>query len=323
MKNTITLATALLAAAAASAAPTAPGQQSGGTPGKAAAAPPDFTVTYAAPDKKSYADFSAPGMRTPSQASFVGLQYGTGKTEVAYIVFDPADAQSVPDRAYIFFAGSTNPPVPVRGRTEPAKQQRNVKVAQIRGERFALPPLRARINSFDLQYKIEIVCGQGARANVHMTAETSLKAEKPVAFNLHANLSNICVPVPNEIKVIPLFGKPALQIHVHDKVNPPWIRPYVHIGESLLLEPIRGMDSSFALELKSKETGKTTDKGKLKVEIPPFSGVGESGAGAQHELKGAKAGTYEAHASMDLGPLGYPSVFVPVNVPVPVKEKKK
>ena len=62
-------------------------------------------------------------------------------------------------------------------------------------------------------------------------------------------------------------------------------------------------------------------------DIPPGQqvdlGVGDSGAGAQYELKGAKAGNYEAHASIDLGPLRYPSVFIPLNIPVPSKEKKK
>lgn len=330
MKTSLLLLAALAAATLRAAEPvTKPAPAAGQQPAKPRTALPKekeaepFTATYAAPDKKSFADFPNPAARAAQQNSYIGFQYGTGKTEVVYVAFDPETAQDIPDRAYVFHAGSTNPPIAIRGRTEQVKPQKNVKTKPLKPERFELPVLRARIGNADVQYHITATCGHSARANVHVTIETIYKTDKTAAFILHGSLGNTCVPVPNEIKVLPLLATPELHIHINDKVVPPWIRPYVAIGEHFVLEPGKGMDPAFVLELKNKETSKVTDKGKHIVKIPPYSGAGESGAGENYELKGAKAGKYTATASIDLGPLGYPSVFTDITVPVPSKEKKK
>lgn len=313
--------TAVLAAPPAQpAAPTAPAAQKQAQKEAPPAAPFDFT--FATPDKLSFADFPKVELRAATSATFIGFQFGTGKLDVAYICFDTVDPHEIHDRAYFHVAGSTNPPAAERGRNVQERQARNVKFAREKPQRFEFPVLRSRMGENELMFKIACTYGHGNKANLHMTAEAVIRGAKGSAnCALHANLSNFAVPSPNEIKVIQLIGPPALNLYENTRVNPPSVRPYVSIGDSVLMEPLRGMDRNFELQVRPKGGDKFVEKAKVEIKIPEYSGLGEAGAGETHQLKTNKPGEYEVLAAIDLGPFG--PLSAKTSVPVAPKLKAK
>ena len=154
------------------------------------AAAPKFT--FEKPDDISCKNFPEVELKTPNLATYIGLQFGTGKQDIAYICFDTENAQKVHDRAFWYVASSTNKPVMEHGRGEAVQQNRNVKVGtKEKPQRFDFPILRAKIGDADVLYKITCVMGHEARANCHMTAEVAYKQGKSqCSFMLHGNLSD-------------------------------------------------------------------------------------------------------------------------------------
>lgn len=331
MKQVVLFLACAACAALSNAAPapdTKPAGQApaGGAPahGGQKEAPPanGFDFKFDTPEKKSYADFPSVELRAATSATYIGLQFGTGKTDVAYICFDTVDPKEIHDRAYVHIAGSTNKPFVERGHNVEVKRQKNVKIAKEKPQRFEFPPIRTKIGDNDVAYRITCVYGHDNKANLHLTAEAVIKGKSSGACALHANLSNFAVPAPNEIKVIPLLGKPAMHIYPNTKVNPPVFRPFIGVSESVLLEPQKGMDNSFTVEIRQKGgEGKVAEKGKLPIKIPEYSGLGDAGAGDNYIPKISKPGDYEVIASIHLGPLG--EVSGKTTIPVAPKSKAK
>lgn len=286
--------------------------------------PPRLTLNYAKPDVMAYTAFPTVELRTPNSATYVGIQFGTGKQEVIYICFDAEEMPKIHDRAWWYVAGGTNPPKPMleKAQDEKVKMAKNVKIPKDKPQLFEFPPLHSRIGDTEVLSKISATYGFEQKASLLLDIDVVLKEPKGrAAFNLKGGAIDVAVPMPNEIKVIPLLTQPTLRIYEYLRVNPPWIRPYIAMTNRFVVQPINGMDDSFAVQVRVKGEGKVIDKGKLPVKIPDHAYVAESGAGQNYPLKSLRPGNaYEIETSIDLGPFGDLSGTTTITMPGKVKK---
>lgn len=319
-------------AAPAQHSPAAP--QPGGRGQKSEApAEPTIKIAFEAPPVKPYTEFPSVELKTPNLATYIGLQFGPGKQDVAYVCFDTESKEKIHDRAFVFVP-STNAPkaTPIRGHNDDVKAggaMKGGKTTKEKPQRFELPLLHSKIGDNELTSKVTLTYGIDKSANLNLDAEIFIKEPKgKMSFGVHGSLADVCVPMPNEIKVLPLLGAPTMQIYEDLKVNPPMVRPYLTIGEKdkarFILDPQSGMDDFFTIQVTQHgEAGndKVIEKTKMPIKIPLHSSPGQNGAGDSQPIKGLKGGNnYTVEASIHFGPFGTFSEKTDIKMPGKVKK---
>ena len=320
--------------------PGAPGQ--GGRKGDADL-PALFKPVYEKPDVLAAANFPKCELKQPNTATYIGFQFGPTKKDVLYCCFDADDPKDIHERCWWFIVGTNATPVAKleNSKTMQIHLARGAKMPKDKPREFELPVLRAKFGDVEVAQKLTLVYGLEQKHLLHVTAEVQFKdAQGRSECTLQGLMAEEILPVPNEIKILPLIEMPVIENYVYTKANPPWVRPYLRAGKEFIMMPGKGMDDSFEVVVTQKpdvgalvkpeparpgaaahaEADRIVAKEKLPIKLRENSRPGESGDGTPIQLKMLKGGhAYDVNTRIDLGPFGTLKGSAAVTIPGKIK----
>ena len=248
-------------------------------------------ASYDNVDPISVAKFPGLQLRTPADASYVGVQYGPKATDVLYAAFDAKTAGDVRDVMFLYSPG--NPQYTNTARVTGFKRGSG-------GERqvtFKKVNVGTAFGSVNASLDIEFVYLPGQSNQVNATVYVDLTKDNTRSkFILNGPLTDLLIG-DGLITIKGLLDLPMLWVTLDLTTGSPRLVGNLNMSH-LKMAPKEGMDNRLSIEVTTPD-GAFVQKDALKVDEGGFS----QQYGIAYDLKKTSPGqTYNVKASINLGP---------------------
>ena len=237
-------------------------------------------------------------LRTPSSATYMGLQYGPAKKDVVYLAFDPKTAQEAPDALFVYSPG--NPAYSTAVRFGGFKKGSG----DTRVMSFKKFKLNCRFGVVTTDYEIECAYSDVQTNSITMTLSVDLyKGNTRTKFLLNGQISDL-IQGDGIINIKGLLDLPVLWVGLDLTTGAPRLVGNLNMSH-LKLVPKEGLENRVSVTI-IDDTGEVTQRESIKLDESTFT----QPYGIACELKRIEPGkTYIAKAAIDLGPYIGPTVF--------------
>jgi len=255
-------------------------------------------ASYDNVDPISVSRFPGLQLRTPAEASYVGIQYGPKASDVLYAAFDTKGAGEQRDVMFLYSPG--NPVYTNTSRVTGFKRGAG-DARQVSFKKINISTLFGSVTAaFDLEFVY--LPGQSNQVNVTVLADLS-KDNTRSKFVLNGPLTDLLVG-DGLITIKGLLDLPMLWVTLDLTTGAPRLVGNLNMSH-LKMAPKDGMDTRLAIEVTTGD-GATVQKDSLKIDE---AGFGQQ-YGIAYDLKKLSPGqTYVVKASINLGPFLGPATF--------------
>lgn len=230
-------------------------------------------------------------LRAPDLASYLGLQYGPGRSDVLYLGFDTKGKEDPRDMLFVYSPGyaAYSNTIKVAGFK---KSSGDTRIATFKKFKIA-----SRFGVVSADYDIECTAS-GLQTNVVILNVSALlsKGDTKNRFVLNGEISDV-VQGEGVINIKGLMDLPVLWIGLDLISGTPRLVGNLNMSH-LKLVPKEGVDNRVTLVV-SKDSGEEVQREAIKLDESTF----EQKYGIVCDVKKPMAGqTYRVKASIDLGP---------------------